>query len=198
MQIRSEETRIHILGAASHLFSESGYDAASVAEICTAAGVSKGAFYYHFPSKQALFLALLETWLQGLDAAFEKIQQEAVSVPQALQAMAQMAGNVLQSSDTSLPIILEFWMQAYRDPAIWEASIAPYRRYQNYFSSMLQRGIQEGTLHPVDPQIAARVTVSLGMGLLLQALFDTESTPWEKVVRQCVDLLLNGLSRRNA
>ncbi len=110
MQIRSEETRIHILEAASRLFSESGYAAAGVAEICTAAGISKGAFYYHFPSKQALFLALLETWLQGLDAAFDRIQKEAVSVPQALQAMAQMAGNVLQSSDANLPIILEFWM----------------------------------------------------------------------------------------
>jgi len=198
MQVRSEETRIHILAAASRLFSESGYNAAGVAELCKAAGVSKGAFYYHFPSKQALFLALLETWLSGLDAAFEKISHESQSVPQAIQAMAQMAGNVLESSDASLSIILEFWIQAYRDPKIWEAAIAPYRRYQDYFTSLLEKGMQEGSLHPADPKIAARVTVSLGLGLLLQALIDTESTQWEAVVRQCVDLLLHGLSRRYA
>ena len=60
MQARSHETRSRILQSAIDLFSKEGYDATGVAEICTAAGVSKGAFYHHFPTKQALFLALLD------------------------------------------------------------------------------------------------------------------------------------------
>jgi len=62
MQQRSEETRKHILEAAQRLFSAKGYDATGVAEICQAAGVSKGAFYHHFLTKQAVFLVLLENW----------------------------------------------------------------------------------------------------------------------------------------
>ena len=65
MQTRSQETKNQILGAAYQLFSQSGYDATGVAEICQAAGVSKGAFYYHFPSKQAVFLELMDNWLAG-------------------------------------------------------------------------------------------------------------------------------------
>ena len=72
MQQRSEETRTRLLEAAVRLFAQQGYDASGVAEICAAAGVSKGAFYHHFESKQALFLALLEEWLARLDAAFSR------------------------------------------------------------------------------------------------------------------------------
>ena len=70
MQQRSMETRKRILDAAQSLFSQSGYDATGVAEICRAAGVSKGAFYHHFPSKQAIFLELLDGWLSRLDESF--------------------------------------------------------------------------------------------------------------------------------
>lgn len=195
MQKRSEETRIQILEAANRLFSLNGYDATGVAEICEAASVSKGAFYYHFPSKQALFLVLLETWLSGLDIAFEQVRKQSTNVSQALLAMANMAGHVLQSSDASLPIILEFWMQAYRDPAVWEAAIAPYQRYQEYFANLISQGIQEGSLRPVNPQTAAQVIVSLGMGLLLQALFASHGTQWNEEVMDSMQVFMYGLAR---
>ncbi len=69
MQARSEETRTHILEAALRRFANHGYSAASVDEICAEAGVSKGAFYHHFPSKQALFLELLNEWLDKIGRA---------------------------------------------------------------------------------------------------------------------------------
>ncbi len=65
MQQRGEATRARILEAALDQFAAHGYEAASVDEICARAGVSKGAFYHHFESKQALFLALLNDWLKG-------------------------------------------------------------------------------------------------------------------------------------
>ena len=70
-QRRGERTRSRILQAAEDCFAQRGYDAASVAEICRSAGVSKGAFYHHFPSKQALFLELLDRWLAELDAQLD-------------------------------------------------------------------------------------------------------------------------------
>jgi AcrR family transcriptional regulator len=62
-QQRGEETRSHILDVAGELFAERGYDATSVAGICARAGVTKGAFYHHFKSKQAVFLELRDRWL---------------------------------------------------------------------------------------------------------------------------------------
>ena len=96
MQHRSEETRNHILETATHLFSKTGYDATGVAEICQAAGVSKGAFYHHFPSKQAVFMELLNSYLNGIDSGFKLMRQEDKDVPQTILQMAGLVGSLFQ------------------------------------------------------------------------------------------------------
>ena len=49
-----------LLDAAMGLFAEQGYGATSIPEICARAGLTKGAFYSNFATKDALFLALLD------------------------------------------------------------------------------------------------------------------------------------------
>ncbi len=196
MQSRSESTRSHIIEAATHLFSKTGYDATGVAEICQAAGVSKGAFYHHFPSKQAVFMELLNTYLNNIESGFTLMRQQTLDVPQAILQMASLVGALFQTANIHLPIFLEFWTQANHDPHIWEAAIAPYRRYQAYFAEMIQEGINEGSLEPVDAQLAARVLVSLALGMLMQSLFDPQIADWQNEARQSMELLMKGISRR--
>jgi TetR/AcrR family acrAB operon transcriptional repressor len=59
MEADSDSRRNRILDAAVRLFTRHGYDKTSVAEIAQEAGISKGAIYLHFESKDALFHALL-------------------------------------------------------------------------------------------------------------------------------------------
>src|SRR4029450_571371 len=56
---RGEQSRRAILDAAAPIFREHGYSAASLNQIIEASGLTKGGFYFHFPSKQALALAVL-------------------------------------------------------------------------------------------------------------------------------------------
>jgi len=196
MQHRSKETRNHILEAATQLFSKTGYDATGVADICQTAGVSKGAFYHHFPTKQAVFMELLNTYLNGIENGFNSMRQEVQDVPQAILQMASLVGSLFQTADIHLPIFLEFWTQANHDPLIWEAAIAPYRRYQCYFAEMIQEGIDEGSLQPMDAQLAARVLVSLAVGMLMQSFFDPQIADWQIEARQSMELLMKGIAGR--
>ena len=59
-QARSETTRQRILDAAMDLFSEVGYAAAGLGEVIARAGMTKGALYHHFDSKEALATAIIE------------------------------------------------------------------------------------------------------------------------------------------
>jgi len=195
LQNRSQQTRLRILNAALVIFARDGYDASSVNEICAEAGVSKGAFFHHFPTKQALFLELLESWLAQLDSQMEAIRLEHKAVPQALIQMAALMGNVYQAAGGYLPVFLEFWTQASHDPAVWQAVIAPYHRYQSYFSSLLQEGIQAGTLRPVDPAMAARALVAQAIGLLLQGVLDPQGTDWANQTRQSIELLVHSIQQ---
>ena len=193
MQQRSQDTHNRILMAAVSEFSQNGYDATSVAQICNAASVSKGAFYHHFTSKQALFLELFESWLNLLDQQLNLIRSQANSVPDALILMTDLMGDIYRSAGGNLPIFLEFWNQARHDPDVWQEVIDPYRRYQQYFANIIQEGITEGTLMEVDPQSTAQVMVSLAVGLLLQGTLDPEGSDWPKVTRYGFQLILNDL-----
>jgi AcrR family transcriptional regulator len=197
-QQRSQETHRQIVEAAQNLFAQFGYDATSVTQICQAAGVSKGAFYYHFPSKQSVFLELLENWLNTIDFILNQSRGEMTDVPQGLVSMAEKTREVFQVADGRLPMFLEFWSRARLDPAVWQGTIAPYRRYQSYFASMIEDGVSEGTIKQVEPELAARVIVSMAVGLLLQSVLDPQGEDWGRVASEGVRLLLDGLARRNA
>lgn len=56
----AEETRRRLIDAAIRVIREKGFVATTVDDLCIAAGVSKGAFFHHFPDKQALALAAAE------------------------------------------------------------------------------------------------------------------------------------------
>ena len=55
-----EDTKQRILEKSLELFSTKGYDAVSVGEIAKAVGIKAPSLYNHFPSKQAIFDAILE------------------------------------------------------------------------------------------------------------------------------------------
>ncbi|GAE04309.1 regulatory protein, TetR [Paenibacillus sp. JCM 10914] len=61
-QQQSEDTRKRIADAAKQLFMQKGYKSTSIEEIVEATGSSKGNIYYHFKSKEGLFLFLIEEW----------------------------------------------------------------------------------------------------------------------------------------
>ncbi len=193
MQQRSEVTRRHITEAAIKLFSDRGYDAASVDDICAKARVSKGAFYHHFPSKQDLFLALLNDWLQIVDVAIESAGDR--PAPETFVQMVKTFPRIFETAGGHLPMILEFWLQASRDPKVWKATIAPYRRYQDYMASLIRRGIAEGSFVPVDPDVTARLVLGTAMGLLLQSLMDPKGARWDKVAQASMTTLLNTLMK---
>lgn len=191
MQQRSEETKARILESAIKLFSSRGYNKASVDEICREAGISKGAFYHHFESKQALFLALLDGWLKTIDTAIEESKDK--TAPETFMLMTQAFPYLFKTAGEGLPMFLEFWLQASRDKKIWEASIAPYRRYHKYFTSLIKKGVKEGSFVDVDAELTSRMIVSTAMGLLLQSLLDPKGANWEKVARDSTNLLVNNL-----
>lgn len=194
MQQRSEETRAKIIESAIKLFSARGFNAASVDDICKDAGISKGAFYHHFESKQALFLALLDGWLETIDDAIEASRE--LTAPETFMQITEAFPYIFETAGEGLPMFLEFWLQASRDEKIWQASIAPYRRYHKYFTTLIEKGVDEGSFVEVNPELTSRMIISTAMGLLLQSLLDPQGAKWEKVARESTTMLIAGIMKK--
>lgn len=194
---RSAQTKKSIMEAATSLFAREGYESTGVAEICERAGVSKGAFYYHFESKEAVFLALIDTWLNTLETTLNDVTYQAKSVPDGLLEMAGMMQPIFENNQFFMGLFLELWTHANRNEKVRKATIAPYRRFEETFTRLIKRGIEEGTLENVEPEIAGQLLLSLSSGFFLQASLETEQGNWGKKLQESIEILLNGMKRRN-
>lgn len=198
MQTRSIETRGKIIKSAQDLFSRSGYESASVSEICRLAGISKGAFYHHFPSKQSVFMELLTDWLKGIDIGLEALRGSQPNTTQSLVRMADILPEVIGMAEGRLPIFLEFWIHAARDPELWKTAIAPYRRYRDYFKKILMDMDPSDPLEPSKNDTATLAVLSVAIGLLLQGVVDPQAADWGTVGRESLQMLINGMTRRSS
>ena len=76
-QIQGQNSRDKLLDAATRLFHENGYQAVTVNDICEAAQLTKGAFYHHFDSKEALYQHLYTPQLDTYLASHFSIPEDA-------------------------------------------------------------------------------------------------------------------------
>jgi len=94
------ETRSRILNAAGNLFSSHGYCGASLDDIVVAAGITKGAFYHYFKSKEEVCIALLDQALAQTDGLFDT---PSTDTPQeALRHWARQIANPEQTGASSM------------------------------------------------------------------------------------------------
>jgi len=71
---RKTESRNKILDSAAEYFTEHGIGETDIDEICRKAGLTRGAFYHHFPTKQQFLLALLDMWINKMDSQLSSLQ----------------------------------------------------------------------------------------------------------------------------
>ena len=97
---RGKSTRDRLIAAATELFGERGYDGTSIGAVLEAAGVARGALYHHFPSKEALF-----------DAVLDRVVAE-------IAATTAEAARAADDPVASLRAGCDAWLQLALDPAV--------------------------------------------------------------------------------
>ncbi|HZD46515.1 MAG TPA: helix-turn-helix domain-containing protein, partial [Acidobacteriaceae bacterium] len=70
-----------MLNAAVHVIRAKGYSATRIEDICEAAELTKGSFFHHFDSKEALALAAADHWIEGSGALFASAPYHALADP---------------------------------------------------------------------------------------------------------------------
>lgn len=93
--MRQEDTRKKILDQALELFAARGYDAVSVGEIAEAVGIKAPSLYNHFPSKQAIFDALVASTAARYEADTGKIDIHVQNAPQDIPAFSRITSDAL-------------------------------------------------------------------------------------------------------
>jgi AcrR family transcriptional regulator len=114
---RRAATRQRLVGAASRLVIEKGFNAASLDEIASRAGVTKGAIYDNFDSKDALMAAVVTSWPSGVDA-FPWPEDRTGSLRERMSLLGQAFAAHLVETQTEARIRAELTAYVVTRPAI--------------------------------------------------------------------------------
>jgi AcrR family transcriptional regulator len=133
------EASERLLGAALELFTQRGYSATSVREICLAAGVTKPVLYYYFKSKEGLYLHLMEDSRSRFEAMLADMGSLGGSTR---QRVTHFCENVFDTTVQQLPLVKLLYSIYYGTP-----QGAPPFDLEQYYDRMLQiisNLVQEG------------------------------------------------------
>ena len=116
---RREQTRNHLLAAAAQVFAERGFHGASLDEVATVAGFTKGAVYSNFKSKEDLFLALFRArYEQETEALRATLYASDVPSEARLSDFVALFRDQTHVARSNFGLLYqEFWLYAARNPA---------------------------------------------------------------------------------
>ncbi|RIX51058.1 TetR/AcrR family transcriptional regulator [Paenibacillus nanensis] len=196
-QKQTEITKARLLATAFAIFSQRGYHAASIEDIAAEAGISKANIYYHFKSKEGLFLALLDQH----EVEWKKLWEEK---RKSCDTVGEMLGQMIEASLTRgchHPLsraASEFTVEAWCNSEEGKLRIAEKTEEQRrLFNDLIQTGIQSGEF---DPRINS-VQVSFVLESLLRGMSEMvrqmEIQEALTLYRSALDVFLHGITQKN-
>lgn len=156
-QDHAQETRTRILEAAVTVFATKGYHNAKVDDIVSESRTSKGAFYFHFPSKQDIFLALSDTFSDLLEKRLtESMQGQAHGLEQMDAALTSILGLFSQYRGLAKVALV----QAVGLGAVFEERRRAINdKLTRLVQTRLDQAVTDGSIPPQQTDIAARAWV---------------------------------------
>ncbi len=189
-QARAEQ----ILETARQIFAKQGFHATRMSDIAKAIGVSQGTLYHYFRSKDELFMALLSIWVERLEDVVKGLPNAPISASNKLRMIVQVGVDFLEADRELLPVMVEFWAYALRNP---EAA-ASFRRLlqtmQQSFTTIIDEGIANGEFRPVDVKTFSTLPMAVLDGMVILSLLAGEDLVQpEQVFKTTQQLVLDAL-----
>lgn len=183
--------REHILDAALACFVRGGFHATTMQSICREAGISPGALYIYFDSKEALIAGLCERDRAEFAERFGRL----ADAPDFLEALTAIGEHYfVAESPEKQRFAVEMGVEATRNPRIAEIFMGVDRYCSDSFEALFQRLKDEGRIAPrVDIPTLAKVFSVLGDGMFWRRAIEPNADMRSvlSVVIEMVGTLLN-------
>ncbi|MBB6635076.1 TetR/AcrR family transcriptional regulator [Cohnella thailandensis] len=192
-QQQTEQTKKKIAEASKALFIKKGFKATAIEEIVKATGCSAGNIYYHFKSKEGLFLHLVQEWDKEWEETWLAKESLYKSTADKLYGLAEHMA-LEQINHPLTKAIDEFFTNAEKDSEVEERIEQMIKGYVNFNKQLLQRGIDNGEFRAQDVTGLAIILDSLLYGLS-QHSKSMDRGQALAAYRLAIDVFLHGIAK---
>jgi len=189
----SEERKEQILDAATEVFAQKGFDHARMDDIVEETGLSKGALYWYFKSKDDIIFGIMDRMFQLEFRELEELQQTDTSASEALMAFTEVAIKDINRMLRFMPVTYEFLALAFRNKLVQKAIKQYMNSYVSLLDPMIQAGINSGEFKQVNPRDVSAAVGAIIEGTVLLWVYDHNLIEPGENIRASIKLLLDGV-----
>lgn len=192
----ADERRAVTVETVVELAAEQNPSEITTAAIATRMGLTQGALFRHFPSKDAIWRAVMDWVAERLMARVDRAARSAASPPGALEAIF-MAHVAFIAEHPGVPRMMFGELQRPGDSATRRMVQALLERYRDRLRALIEQGRASGELDPeVDPDQAALLFVGTIQGLVMQSLVAGDVQQVRRDAAGAFTTLCRGIGRK--
>lgn len=191
-QLQTEQTKKKLADASRALFVQKGYKATSIEDIVAATGSSKGNIYYHFKSKEGLFLYLIDEWDREWEENWASKEHLYKTSTEKVHGLMEQ----LVLDDMNHPLTKaadEFFTGEKKENDIEERIALMFERHIQFNRQLVQQGIENGEFKEDNVDHLALILESaiIGLSQLSRGMKSEEAVA---LYRQAANVFLHGIS----
>ncbi len=194
--LRKAATRTRLLEAAARVYAREGFAGATLDDVAREAGLTKGALYGHFGSKDNLLVALIEEYLAAEVAAQVALFDRDETTWKRPFSGSDRWMEELDETPEAFRLLVEFWLAAGRDERLRERVAGGFEALRQMFTGFISEssddaGIDfsaEGSRH------FANVSLGLSLGLAMVRVIDPENSS-PALLGTALSVFIRGLER---
>lgn len=190
----SEVRKNQILDAATDVFIREGLHKARVDDIAAEAGLSKGALYWYFKSKDEIVIAILDKLFEGEFSDLKELHYADGTVTERLIIFVESTVKEIRAWLKLVPITYEFLGLVFRQKIVKQVFQKYFRGYIELITVLIQQGIDQGEFQDIDAQEIAITIGAIIEGTIQLWVYDPEVVDVEKNISTGIEIFIKGLT----
>ena len=195
-QTKQDLRKDQILDAALSVLVQNGYEGSRMDDVVSESQLSKGAIYWYYKSKKAMYLDLVNFWVIRYSATINHLVENDQAAPDQLKSLFNYFIDQYESDPDPFIALTEFWSMAQKDDDFRAKLQKVYSQFLEVLEKIIAKGVKDGDFKKLDIRITAMSIMLNVESINWFTLFDTHGVSARDYIQTISDFILAGLLKK--
>lgn len=191
-----ESRKQQILEAAASCLKKKGYHKTTMDDIASEAGLSKGALYWYFKSKDEVLVTLCKTICNGHLKVLEYFSQQKTSIKDLILSTGEKMLEISRDDPDNFKIHVELWSLMDENKNVRKLLLEDDEMWRDTISNLLNTGIKNGEIKPgIKVRELATAIVAIYEGIIIRNVINSK-VDLKKTWQAAISALFEGIAKK--
>tara|TARA_Y100000588_G_C14036820_1_gene831099 strand:+ start:47 stop:643 length:597 start_codon:yes stop_codon:yes gene_type:complete len=186
-----------ILGAALSVLVKNGYEGSRMDDVVGKSKLSKGAIYWYYKSKKAMYLDLINFWVLRYSVTINHLVENEKPASEQLKSLFGYFIDQYESDPDPFIALTEFWSMSQKDADFRKKLQKVYSHFLDVLEKIISKGVNNGEFKNVDIRITAMSIMLNVESINWFTIFEPHGVKAREYIETITEFILSGLLKKN-